>query len=121
MGNITRSLIGAALMLAAAGCIPKASDPAAETKPAQTTAASCAASGGSWERRGMLGSEMCVHRYADAGKNCSDKSDCSGRCIAKGMPEMGKPANGTCQVDDRLFGCYATVDKGVAGPGICVD
>jgi hypothetical protein len=84
--------------------------------------AACEAEGGSVQRRGMLGMEQCVHAYADAGKQCTDSSQCQGKCVGSaGAVSPDKPASGTCQADDRLYGCYAEVRQGKAVNAICVD
>lgn len=85
----------------------------------------CASQGGRIESRGKLGRPVCVHPYSDAGKACSGKSDCKGRCLANegpgGLPKLGDATGGHCQADDRLFGCYAEVEGGKAKSAICVD
>ncbi len=84
----------------------------------------CEAAGGEISRGGMLGWEGCVQAYADAGKACTDGSDCLGRCMldeASGGAGMGDPATGTCQATDSPFGCFTTVTDGRADPALCVD
>ena len=85
----------------------------------------CASQGGRIESRGKLGRPVCVHPYSDAGKACSGKADCKGRCLANegpgGLPKLGEATGGHCQADDRLFGCYAEVEGGKAKAAICVD
>ena len=87
----------------------------------------CAESGGFLDTRGRRQTLMCVHPYGDAGKSCTSGSDCQGKCIAKRapgdgtLPAAGTTATGSCQADDRLFGCYAEVKGGKARPAICVD
>ncbi len=85
----------------------------------------CAASGGTIQSRGKLRTPVCVHPYSDAGKSCSGKSDCAGRCLANegpgGLPKLGEATGGHCQADNKLFGCYAEVEGGKARPAICVD
>ncbi|QCI92707.1 hypothetical protein [Novosphingobium sp. EMRT-2] len=118
-----RLLISLVACQALAACAP-AKAPTAPSAPVAQSGPSCAASGGFLERRGRLGAELCVHRYADAGKACHDKADCQGRCIADregGLPAAGEPASGKCQADDRLFGCFAEVRDGKAQPGLCID
>jgi hypothetical protein len=84
--------------------------------------AACLAEGGTVQRRGMLGMEQCVHAYADAGKQCSDSAQCQGKCVGSaGAVSPDKAASGTCQADDRLYGCYAEVRNGKAVAAICVD
>ncbi len=85
--------------------------------------ADCTADGGTVQRRGMLGMEMCVHAYADAGRTCTDSAQCQGRCVgpAGGEGSAGAAVSGQCQADDRLFGCYSEVKGGSAAYAICVD
>lgn len=86
-------------------------------------AAACTARGGRVDRRGRLGTDYCVTALADAGKVCSDKADCTGKCIAPDASiPAGTAATGTCQPDNGpLFGCYSAVVDGKAAAGICVD
>ena len=87
----------------------------------------CLTSGGFVDNRGMFGTAMCVHHYADAGKVCSGKHDCTGQCINTAWqggkwPKTGDRMSGTCQPDDQQFGCYTVVEGGlVADGGGCVD
>jgi hypothetical protein len=85
----------------------------------------CAVSGGTVEVRGKLHTPVCVHPYADAGKSCSRKNDCQGKCIATGergeLPKLGQIVAGHCQPNNKLFGCYAEVEGGKAKAAICVD
>jgi putative hemolysin len=119
------AMLGAALL--ASACVPAEAPDTAE-QPFQTTLsdadrATCAADGGTVERRGRLGAELCVVPFADAGKSCTDASQCEGQCIAEEtgpQPEAENP-KGMCQADDKLFGCYSTVENGKIANTICVD
>jgi putative hemolysin len=82
--------------------------------------AACEQSGGTVQRRGRIGMEQCVHRFADAGKTCTDKAQCEGKCVASAV-SPDTPAVGQCQADDKLYGCYAEVRDGKAPAAICVD
>ena len=82
----------------------------------------CQAAGGTLLRLGRLQREQCVIPYADAGKACSRKSDCSGQCLATGDVAAGSAVTGTCQRDVRQnFGCRQRIDDGKAQGTICVD
>ncbi|PJL76076.1 hypothetical protein B9Y61_00345 [Stenotrophomonas maltophilia] len=82
----------------------------------------CQAAGGTLQRLGRLQREQCVIPYADAGKACSRKSDCSGQCLATGEVVAGVVATGTCQRDaSQNFGCRQRIDDGKAQGTICVD
>lgn len=86
--------------------------------------ARCEAAGGTVERAGRAGWERCVQSYPDAGKACSDSTECLGECRVpddKREIKAGTPVEGVCQAKDVPFGCHAKVEKGVAGPFICVD
>ena len=86
----------------------------------------CIEQGGSIEHRGMVGSAVCVHPYADAGRPCRGKMDCKGQCIATDWvdgqwPKTGEAHAGFCQKDDALFGCYVTIEGGKVSDAICAD
>ncbi len=82
----------------------------------------CEAAGGEVHRAGILGYDNCILPYADAGKTCSDSSDCLGDCRMTwpgAQPE--ETVTGTCQINDSPFGCFQTVENGRAGHTLCVD
>ncbi|CAM4349158.1 MULTISPECIES: hypothetical protein [Stenotrophomonas] len=82
----------------------------------------CRAAGGTLQPLGRLQRVQCVIPYADAGKSCSSKSDCSGQCLASAEVTAGAVATGTCQRDvSQNFGCRQRVDGGKAQGTICVD
>src|SRR5262249_6278598 len=60
---------------------PHSSPQPAEQRPTSAETRACAARGGTIEPVCMLGELMCVVRYRDGGKPCSDKSDCVGECL----------------------------------------
>lgn len=106
----------AALLLS--GCAPTA-QPAAPS--ADTLVAQCSAKGGSVQPVGKAQIPTCVVPYADAGKACTDKSQCEGACILEGNLEATGDVTGQCQKTNRQFGCYAKVVNGKATAAICVD
>ena len=83
----------------------------------------CTAKGGAFSQQGMLGCYQCVVSYADAGKACQDSSDCQGKCKNTGefIENGAKNQSGQCASDSSPFGCYQTIEEGVAQPAICVD
>ena len=96
---------------------PEASQPSREARDVD-----CQAAGGTLQRLGRLQREQCVIPYADAGKACSRKSDCTGQCLAGAEVAAGSAATGTCQRDVRQnFGCRQRIDDGKAQGTICVD
>jgi putative hemolysin len=111
--------------LALAGCTPTeapAPEAGPQSYPRELSAAdrmACTSSGGRVERRGRLQAEACVHPFADAGKACTDKADCQGKCVSTGNDPTATA--GQCQADDRLFGCYSEIKGGEAVNTICID
>lgn len=84
----------------------------------------CHAAGGEVMKAGMLGWENCIQPMPDAGQACSSQSDCIDRCmipLGEESAEFGEPATGQCSVNDSPFGCYQTVENGIATPVLCVD
>jgi putative hemolysin len=117
----------AALLLAA--CTQVAEDgansspaPAPGSTLATSDAAACRAGGGQVAVRGRLQAELCVRPYADAGRACTDNSQCEGDCITDTMEAAaGESVTGQCQADDHPFGCFAEVEQGRPVRGICID
>ncbi len=129
------TLILSALLLLA-GCTTTAADTSApgngsapvagDTGAADAAAAEadCAAVGGTLMPLGRLQRVQCVVPYADAGKSCRTKSDCTGQCLGSGDAELvpGTAATGVCQRDmSQNFGCRQRIDGGLAQGTICVD
>jgi hypothetical protein len=108
-----------------AGCAPAkapAPEAGAQSFPREMSLAdrtACIAGDGRVERRGRLQAEACIHPFADAGKACTDTSQCQGKCVSTGNPTDATA--GQCQADDRLFGCYSEIKGGKAVNTICVD
>ena len=87
---------------------------------------SCTAAGGTISRQGLAGYEMCVLPYADAGKVCSDSSECLGQCRAQTLntaqqSEAAQNVTGQCQANNIPFGCHSEIIGGTIQPGLCVD
>ncbi|MGE8260761.1 MAG: hypothetical protein ACN6RJ_15155 [Stenotrophomonas sp.] len=121
-----------AALLSACSSTPPAADAAAQPAAADTPEATeayqeardvdCRAAGGTLQPLGRLQRVQCVIPYADAGKACSSKRDCSGQCLATGEAEAGVVATGTCQRDvSQNFGCRQRIEEGKAQGTICVD
>ena len=86
--------------------------------------ASCKAQGGNWRTVGMMQTEACEIRYPDAGKTCTDGSQCAGgMCLTDAAtPEnAGARTTGVCQPTNMTFGCFSEVKDGVTQPGLCAD
>jgi len=118
-------LAGIVLAASLVGCsmdTPRGDAAAVDASAAPIDAASCAAKGGELRPLGRLQRVQCVIPYADAGKTCSTRQDCTGQCLAIGEVVAGAPAAGTCQRDiSENFGCRQRVDGGVAQGILCVD
>jgi len=121
-----------AALLSACSSTPPAAEAAAQPAAADTPEATeayqqardvdCRAAGGTLQPLGRLQRVQCVIPYADAGKACSSKRDCSGQCLATGEAEAGVVATGTCQRDvSQNFGCRQRIEDGKAQGTICVD
>lgn len=123
--SLTQRIVAFAAIAALAGCVvpPDHADEGPDA-PSLSVAKreACLADGGSVERRGILQAEMCVRSYADAGKVCTDGSQCEGICMVEGQAGTpGTSAQGMCQKDDKLFGCFGVVTDGRIETGLCVD
>lgn len=116
-------LAGLLLVLTAASCsIPPETPPIKVVRDEPPlTAEACARLGGLLERAGMLGREMCIIPYADAGRTCQDDSDCEGACWGEPGFFPDARVTGACQPTNSPFGCHSVITQGRAGPRICVD
>lgn len=124
-GRMTAGLF-LALLLGVGGCASPT--PAAVPVPTAAVlpdAAQCAKKGGEIRPVCRRGTPTCVLAYADAGRTCSDSSQCQGRCVVDRENELPAPAagksTGVCEADSDPCGCSAEVIGGVAQPARCVD
>ncbi|MGO4410030.1 MULTISPECIES: hypothetical protein [unclassified Brevundimonas] len=121
-------LFAAGLVLAACSPTP-APEPvvpveAPEPPPTMTiSSSSCTARGGEMRQVGRMQSWQCVVRYPDAGKRCTDASQCEGDCEIAGNNGIapGARATGVCQADSNRFGCRTTIKDGKAEATLCID
>ncbi len=82
----------------------------------------CQKQGGSLQKQGMAQCYTCTIEYADAGKVCSDASDCQGACLNYNkVVSAGMTTKGQCAKTNSSFGCYQVIEKGVAKHAMCVD
>jgi len=77
------------------------------------TKESCLEKGGSWERR-FIG-YICNFPTTDAGKSCTDRSQCEGQCMSDDLKVPG-----TCSDYQYVYGCIAVVENGEA-VALCID
>ena len=121
-------LLAAGLVLAAcsptpapAPALPLQDEP--EPPKMTVTTSSCTARGGQMQQVGRAQTWQCVVNYADAGKRCTDASQCEGQCEIAGNSGIaaGTAATGVCQADSNRFGCRTTVKDGKAEATLCID
>ncbi|WP_181142539.1 hypothetical protein [Xanthomonas arboricola] len=115
-----------ALLLTACSNTPAArsgaaADPPQPPRAVSADAAECTAKGGQLRPVGRMQTVRCVVPYADAGKTCSDNSDCSGDCLATSIVPTGTATSGTCQRDSDRFGCRQEVVGGMGQAALCID
>lgn len=94
-------------------------------KLAASEVLSCRASGG-YESRTPFGQPFCQQRFADGGKSCSTKSDCTGRCLSDDdrllSASVGTPSKGHCEAERQSFGCFVVIDEEkIARPYTCYE
>jgi len=79
--------------------------------------------------------DMCVTPYPDAGRACSDSTECAGDCLVdlavrcdgagncaeSEVPEIGASASGKCEVDNDPCGSRVEVVKGIVQAPVHVD
>jgi hypothetical protein len=83
----------------------------------------CKEKGGVIKRVCRLQSAVCVVAYSDAGKRCSDKSQCKGKCLLEfeHPVEVRDSVKGRCQIDNNPCGCQFEVIGGKLAGGACAD
>lgn len=70
----------------------------------------------------MFGVPSCVEKYMDAGKPCSDSTECAGKCrIEDEFVEVGTQTTGFCSADSDPCGCFQLIVKGKAEHALCAD
>lgn len=120
-----RFLAIAAAVLLTAACAPQTTNTnTATSTPVQSAEASaCAARNGTMRQVGKLQSWQCVINFTDAGKICTDSSQCQGSCLGGAATDMtpGTATTGVCQANSNRFGCTTPVENGKAGHTLCID
>ena len=105
------------------GAEPQTTAPAAVTKvnwQAADSAEKCATINGQWRPICMMQKPACVVTFKDAGKSCSDSSECSGRCQTSGA-QPGTEVRGQCTATSDPCGCFQLVTNGKADYTLCAD
>lgn len=115
--------------LAASACGHPKPEPVALPMGAQSDdPKQCQARKGRLVQTIMPGIKVCAIPYADAGKACTDGSQCEGSClVTQADPEwanarrLGQAVAGHCQTEMPFLGCFAPVEQGKSTQAICVD
>lgn len=110
-----------ALLLALSACAVPSDPPPG---PPAATSQNCVAAGGEWRPVCKAQRPVCVRTYQDAGKICTDSSQCDGRCrgdYAAPPPPDDGPYVGYCEHDSDPCGCSAEVVGGELQSTRCVD
>ena len=85
----------------------------------------CSLEGGSFERHGKGGFRVCIHKFPDGGRDCTDHSQCRGACLYERTegktPKPGEAVKGKCQRDSNPYGCRTGVHDGKISDTICRD
>lgn len=91
--------------------------------PSEKLVKECTAKGGKFSKEGRLQMYRCVMQFSDAGKSCSDSSECQGSCLSSDKSiEAGTPnLVGTCAATDSPFGCRQIIEGGVSKGTLCID
>jgi hypothetical protein len=89
--------------------------------PTAPTEEACISAGGSWRSAGMLGSMMCHFRPTDAGKACTDSTECESRCVTASLVDYQARTRGICDDSFLPYGCQQRVHNGKAGEAVCSD
>lgn len=83
------------------------------------TSEQCSVEGGDWEEWGSEGQAFCQIPSQDAGKSCTDGSQCSyGVCRSTENTPAGE---GVCSKYPTEFGCYNVIKNGQIEDRVCVD
>lgn len=123
-----RNLVFLAILGLVAACAPVVSQPEPQPIPVAvnkivpaTDPAACSTQGGNWQPICMLQKPACVLTFKDAGKACTDSSQCQGSCIVDGTAPPDQPAVGVCKATSDPCGCMQFVENGKAGYPLCAD
>lgn len=105
-------------------CSNNSSTPGSSTAVASANFTSidrCKQLGGTWSRDGTIFFFGCLRPAIDAGKACTDSSQCEFHCNArKGeKPAPGQRTVGQCQATNSYRGCNIEIANGFARKEFC--
>jgi hypothetical protein len=115
------------LIIAAGASTPSAGRADEVNRMSLAEKSACEADGGRVATVGLLGHEHCVGPMKDAGKSCTDGSQCgAGQCVwdersSKTPPAAGANAAGVCPGTNFGFGCAVRISGGKSQGGMCID
>jgi hypothetical protein len=89
--------------------------------PKARTKNECRLLDGSWEKQGMAQDWGCIVPTPDAGKVCTDDSQCSLLCLPDKNSRWGQQSSGVCIDRFDTFGCIRGMKEGLPTGGICAD
>jgi hypothetical protein len=110
----------ALLALALAAPSPPPPPPQQAQSMTEAEKTDCIAKGGLVARGGKAQIESCRTRFADAGKACTDTSQCQGGCSANLVKPGASHPVGQCNTYSGQFGCQSYLAKGVVHE-MCID
>ena len=91
-------------------------------EPTPTTREVCEERGGIWGKFGLLEIDQCNLLASDAGKACSDHSDCESVCVSEDSVAPESVESGVCFGRTIVLGtCLNYVEAGIAQGILCVD
>jgi len=76
----------------------------------------CLDAGGEWGLFYYGGTLQCNLPTSDAGKECTDSSQCEGNCEAKESAEIGSEDTGMCAENKLPYRCMMKIENGVVEP-----
>ena len=118
-----RNFLASLIFVAWVACAPASMHITAKPERPQpaTTEGECLARSGTWGWHGAteVPGPFCALPTTDAGKPCSDYSQCQGHCLAPGDAVRGKKTSGRCAPFDFPGDCFNMVKNGRASGRIC--
>ena len=82
----------------------------------------CSNFGGTIENVCYSGAEMCVVKFTDAGKACSNPSECLGACLSSDLQaQLGDTVKGICAASTQPCGLFLPVKNGKVAAYMWVD
>lgn len=108
-------LVSIFISLLVSACAGQRSVATASTPSIPQTETECSARGGNWTMLGIPYPDkpkVCDLKAADAGKVCSDSSECQGACVAPDGVADGIEVTGTCSAYVSNFGHLRMVEHG---------